>query len=195
MCGAPLPEPAKPARPVKPLAPPTQRETQEDIRKVREAGEKLDETANKVWYTYGAVVRVLAEAIVIALVAFAIGFTGGIVALPVVGVVGAVITGTLVGIAVKASYITLVSAPLGMVVGTVFGAILWLLGVDAKLFVFVLPVFAGAAALLGGRRIPYERKKTWEKLRPFIGAVGGLAFGVLGVLLGSGLQMLVENVL
>ena len=43
--------------------------------------------------------------------------------------------------------------------------------------------------------IRYQRRNLYEKLRPFIGALGGLAFGVLGVLVGVGLRAAVNALL
>jgi hypothetical protein len=54
----------------------------------------------------------------------------------------------------------------------------------------------GLAAIggwLGGRRVPFKRRNTWEKVRPFLGMLCGLGFGLIGTLIGWGLQSVVAN--
>jgi len=42
--------------------------------------------------------------------------------------------------------------------------------------------------VLGGRRIPWSRRNGWQKARPFLGALGGLVFGLFGMGIGLGLS-------
>jgi hypothetical protein len=54
----------------------------------------------------------------------------------------------------------------------------------------VLPmiVLAVLGGWFGGQRVPFARRNLWEKLRPLLGAMGGLGFSILGALIGWGLQ-------
>lgn len=198
-CGAPLPDlraspepPKKPPRRTGPIQISSERQALHDA---REAGEKIDKVAHSALYVYSAFWRTLAETVVIALVGFGLGVAGGAVGQAVGGVLAALIVGSLVGWAVKISYITYISAPTGFAIGAVLCALLYLVGVPLGVMVYVLATFSGAAALVGGRRIPWRRRKAWEKARPFLGALGGLGFGLLGMGIGLGLRAAVAALL
>jgi len=156
---------------------------------IQEVGEDIDELYKKGLYVYSAFWRTLAEALVIALCGFAIGITAGATGLVVWGVIGATLVGFAVGWSIKMSLLTLLITPLGIVIGTLAGLIFWAFGGGAGIFVFTLTLFTVLATLIGGRRVTFRYRRFWEKLRPFLGLSGGFLFGLLGVLLGLGLEI------
>ncbi len=193
-CGAPLPKmPVPAARPVKIAGKATR--ANRELQEVRETADKAEVVARKALYAYSLLWRTLGEAAAIAICAFGIGLVGGAVGVPVLGVIGAVLVGLGVGVTIKIYYFALFSAPLGLVIGAVIGLVPFLLGVDVVIFVFTTTIFAFLAAVLFGYRIPYKNRNLYEKLRPFIGAAGGLVFGLLGMLLGVGLKAAVDALL
>ncbi|MBE0696141.1 MAG: hypothetical protein IH586_04390, partial [Anaerolineaceae bacterium] len=90
---------------------------------------------------------------------------------------------------------TLLGAPVGFVVGALVGLLLWVVGLGKGVLVFPMILFAAAAALVGGRRVPFQQRRTWQKIRPFVGALAGLALGLAGMLIGWGLRAAVETLL
>ena len=185
-CGAPLPDllselPRRPARQ-------SVSSERQALHATRKAGEKIDKVTRSALNIYSALWRTLAEATVIALLGLGLGVVGGAVGQAVGGALSALMVGALVGWAVKNSYLTYISAPTGFAVGAGLCAALYLLGVPTGVMTYVLATFAGAAALVGGRRIPWRRRHAWEKARPFLGALGGLGFGLLGMGIGFGLR-------
>ena len=103
--------------------------------------------------------------------------------------------GIAVGFTIKISYLALFSSPVGMVIGAVLGAVLYFMGAGMKVFVFTTGFFAVLAAFIGGRKSPFAQRNLYERLRPLIGAAGGLAFGLLGMLIGVGLRAAANNLL
>ncbi len=194
-CGAPLaqkaPEPldltpkvtvVKPAPKPHP-APKPKKRPEEDLRK---AGEKADQVYNAALYTYSVTWRTAAEAISIALVGLIIGMVGGATSMQVWGLLGAGLLGVAVGLTAKNFYMTLLSAPGGALLGLGLSAALWFVGASPKWLVFIVTVFAIAATVVGGRPRRQRRQNFWEKARPFLGGLGGLAFGIVGMLAGWG---------
>ncbi len=52
-------------------------------------------------------------------------------------------------------------------------------------------IFSVVGAVLGGRRrADFKYRNWWEKARPLLGGVGGILFGILGILLGLGIAKL-----
>ena len=191
-CGAPLPKlqtaPEPPKKPPRRPGPVQISSDRQALHDARQAGEKIDKVAHSALYVYSAFWRTLAEAAVIALVGLGLGVTGGAVGQAVGGVLAALVVGALVGWAIKISYLTFISAPTGFAVGAGVCVVLYLLGVPPGVMVYVLAIFSGTAALVGGRRVAWKRRKAWEKARPFLGALGGLGFGLLGMGIGLGLR-------
>ena len=130
--------------------------------------------------------RTGAEALAIAFSAFLIGFTAGSASQALLGLGGGILVGLAVGLVVKRSWLTLISAPFGT-----------LLGLAATYFVFLLspsplwsPLLATAGgvlfALLGAhRRVAGGVMNWYERVRPILGMTGGFIFAVLGYGLGS----------
>lgn len=189
-CGAPLPEanPEPIQAPGRQPAPVQISQERQALQDTREMGEKIDKVSHSALYLYSTFWRTLAEAIVIALVSFGLGAAGGATGQALGGVLTALVVGALVGWAVKISYLTYLSAPTGFAVGAGLCVVVYLLGVPPGVMVYVLAAFSGAAALVGGRRISWRRRNGWEKARPFLGALGGLGFGLLGMGIGLGLR-------
>jgi hypothetical protein len=186
-CGGPLTRPAADptprittvTTPEKPAKPPT-----EELLKV---GEKADEVYFTVLNTYAIAWRTLGEAISIGLTGFILGFVGGSTGVFFPGVLGAILVGLAVGFTRKQFYVVLISAPAGLLLGLGLGATVWALSGGPQVMVYTGLVFAIVGAILGGRRsLPFGRRNCWEKSRPLLGALGGLAFGLLGTLSGWG---------
>lgn len=193
-CGAPLPKMPLPkpaaAAPKPAAAPPKPAVPQPTLETARKGGEEVDKMFTNAVYAYSLLWRTVAEALAITVVSLGIGITAGATGAPFLGVAGGMLVGLAVGWAIKAAYFTMLMAPSGMVLGAVFGLLLWMAGLPQAV---VLPMI-GLAALggwLGGRRVPFKRRNTWEKVRPFLGVLGGLGFGLIGTLIGWGLQSVV----
>jgi hypothetical protein len=188
-CGAPLPK--APRLKPKPRPKPVP-EPDNTLETVRKGGEEVDKLFTNAVYAYSLVWRIVAEALAITVVSLGIGITAGATGVPFLGVVGGVLVGLAVGWAIKMAYLTFLMAPIGMVLGAVFGLGLWVIGMPRAV---VLPMIALAAlgGWLGGRRVSFKRRNTWEKIRPFLGTLGGFGFGLLGTLIGWGLQSVVET--
>jgi len=154
---------------------------------LRKATDKADEAYFTVMNTYAIAWRTVGEAIAIAIAAFIIGVTGGAVQMGFVGVLGAIGVGIAVGLTQKNFYFVIGSAPGGALIGLAISAIFWI-GGQPKIGVLVVTICAILGAILGGRRrYPFSQRNWWEKLRPVLGALGGLGFGILGLLLGLGI--------
>jgi hypothetical protein len=157
----------------------------------------MGETADKLYSaaitTYALVWRTLGEVTAIAVASLIAGLAGGAAGTRFPGVLGAAAIGLAVGLTNKHFYLVLIGAPGGALVGLIFGAVLWVL-FSPKALVFCVSGLAILGAVIGGRRRPrYRSRNWWEKLRPFLGALGGLFFGLLGVLVGWGLQTTLER--
>ena len=184
-CGSPIEKPKQPKTKTKKI--PT---TPEDkaIQEMKAVGEKADDVYFTVMNTYAIAWRTIGEAISIAISATIIGLVGGATGMHAIGVIGAILTGIAVGLTRKNFYIVLISAPAGAIIGLIIGGIFWLL-ISPKIMVFVVVTLATLGAVLGGKfKQPFNRRKLWEKIRPFLGGLGGLAFGVIGMLVGWGIS-------
>lgn len=139
---------------------------------------------------WSMVYRTAAEAISIAFSSFLIGYTSGAVGSFLLAVAGGLLVGLAVGLVVKRSWLVMISAPLGT-----------LLGMAAAYFVHSMlpeipwsPILAAVGgslfALLGGHRRTREGIAKWyERIRPILGMGGGFIFALLGYLLGSILHL------
>jgi hypothetical protein len=187
-CGAPLPKlaPVKKTTPKSDLPVPVQ-----TLESARKGGEEVDKLFTNAVYAYSLLWRTVAEALAITVVTLAIGVTAGVTGVPFLGAAGGLLVGLAVGWPIKIAYLTMLMAPAGMVIGAVLGLVLWAVGLSQAVAVpmILLAVLGGA---VGGRRVAYARRNLWEKLRPFLGALGGLGFGILGTLIGWGLQSVVS---
>ena len=138
----------------------------------------------------GLIMRTIAEALAILTAALVIGYNAGHVAinnwLPflLLGVVGGTAVGIAVGSVIKRSVFALFSAPFGALIG-VFAAISLKLNQRGTMW---LPLFAIAGAcllaVLGGRSNRVGRFQAYQRLRPILGAIGGLLFSLLGFAIG-----------
>ena len=191
-CGAPIMRPVVPVEPkvTVPEEPAQPAFSEADLRK---AADKADEVYFTLWNTYAIAWRTLGEAIAIALTGFVLGFLGGVTWQYFPGVLGAGLVGLAVGLTRKQFYFALISAPAGLLLGLGPGALVWALGGDAAVMVYTGLVGAILGAIVGARRnLPFGKRNCWERARPFLGLLGGLAFGLLGTLIGWGLRAGVE---
>jgi len=186
-CGAPLPELInKPPR-IPIHYPQEGQQIKEAQTYIKE--DQTVEAATKVARVYSHFWRSVIEALVIALVGFAIGFTGALVGYPLVGITGAFFLGLSVGLTIKYPLLTLFSAPLGLFAGSLMSIAAFFLKAPPISYILLMTFCACIAALLGGASLPMVLRTKWQKIRPFLGAVGGLVFGILGSLLGSALHL------
>jgi hypothetical protein len=155
--------------------------------------QELARTANQVGRTalgaYSLLWRTLAEAGAIALVGFVLGTLGGLTALRPWGILAGGLVGAAVGRSHKRTLGILLGAPAGALLGVLGGIVLMLIGLPPQ----ALLVAAAAGALIGaplGSR-PYGMFRWWQKLRPWLGLFGGLAFGFLGMIIGWSLAQTV----
>jgi hypothetical protein len=195
-CGGPLERPLADPTPQVSTVTTAEKPTKPPTKDLRQATEKADELYFMAWNTYAIAWRTVGEAISIALTGFILGFIGGATATYFPGVLGAMLVGLAVGLTRKQFYLVLISAPAGLLLGLGLGALSWMLGSGPQIMVYTGMVFAIIGAVLGGRRKPpFRRRNCWEKARPFLGTLGGFAFGLFGTLLGwgisSGIQALI----
>jgi hypothetical protein len=130
-----------------------------------------------------------------AAVSLAIGLAGGIVGQPVLGVMGAALLGFAVSISIKNGLATIISAPIGLLIGSILCVIAMLLHIPTFVFPIILTATACFTAIYGTRKTPYKIRKTWWKIRPYLGTLGGLLFGLLGMGIGLGLEVVYTNFL
>jgi len=188
-CGAPLekPAPEPPAQAQKPggQLPPVQKEfTTQDLRK---AGETAEEVYSRALGAYSLAWRTLGEALAIGVAAFILGLAGAATRQAVLGVAAGVVLGALVGVTTKNFWLTIFGAPLGALAGAALWLLPWALGAGAGGVLYTAFGLAVLGAILGQRRLNGP-KGRYERLRPWLGAAGGLLFALLGALLGAGLD-------
>jgi hypothetical protein len=187
-CGAPLEKPKLPKPKTKKLKEIPTKPEDKTIEEIKEIGEQVDDVYFTIMNTYAIAWRTIGEAIAIAISATIIGLAGGATEMRAVGVLGAILIGIAIGLTRKNFYIVLISAPAGAILGLIIGAIFWLF-ISPKIVVFIVTSLAIVGAILGGKgKRPFRSRNLWEKLRPFLGGLGGLAFGVIGMLLGWGIS-------
>lgn len=132
--------------------------------------------------------RLAAEGLAIALSAFIIGLNAGSSAaglnryLPylLLAAAAGVLVGLSVALVTKRVFWTLVSAPAGAVAGSMLAAILRLPSNSFPLTALLSAAGAVILALLGGRRPRGLPLRCLGYIRPILGVLGGLLFGLLG---------------
>ncbi len=183
-CGAPLPEFAAPTLPT---------QVKSTVLTEKIAEDKTVKIAHKVAVAYGSFWQSIIEAIVIAAVGFGIGLIGAVLNLPLAGVLGAGIVGLCVGLTVKYAIFTLFSAPLGLLLGSMLSLAAAAIKAPTISYIILMTFCASLGAGIGGIRIPFRARTKWHKLRPVLGTAGGLFFGFLGSLLGTGVHLVYTN--
>jgi hypothetical protein len=198
-CGAPLPriKPIVPAMQPKDPAEmfkltPTRPAASQDFANRYLGGGQGAHLADKAQQLVSVVWRTAGEVIAIAVSGFIIGMAGGGTGLWFLGLAGAGCLGLFVGLAVKPLLFAALSAPLGTIVGLGIGFVLRTLGVGPACIVVAASLLGIAAALIGGRIDLLTSRGCYALLRPFLGAIGGFIFGLLGVLVGGGIKALVS---
>ena len=203
-CGAPLPriKPVLPSqKPKDPLemfklaqARPaaTQKDAGQDFADRFFGGGQGTQLADQARQVVSILWRTAGEAIAIAVSGFIIGVTGGGTGLWFLGLAGAGCLGLFVGLAVKPLLFAALSAPLGTLLGLGIGFVLRTLGLGPASIVVAASLLGIAAALIGGRIELLTSRGCYAFTRPFLGAMGGFIFGLLGVLLGGGIKALVS---
>lgn len=193
-CGAPLELPRAPvsttpvSTPVATSAPVTPIQAQSAL------GDDIKESLSSVGSSLGSagamagglILRTLAEAGAISVAALIIGFGAGsssnTFAYFLMAVVGGVLVGIAVGLATKRAIFTLFAAPVGALAGLIIARALPVLIPWSALL-----ATAGAMllALLGSPRAAGSgAMRTYQRLRPWLGALGGLIFGFIGYFIG-----------
>ena len=134
----------------------------------------------------GLLLRTLAESLAIAVAAVIIGFSAGSAAdgntpFALIAIAGGALVGLSVGLVIKRSMFVLFSAPFGALAGVLLAMAF---GLNASGSVW-LPLCATAAAcvlaLLGGRRNASAGMfRVYQRVRPWLGLLGGVVFALIG---------------
>jgi len=162
-------------------------EKNESTIEINKVGEKIDEAYFTLMNTYAIAWRTVGEAIAIALASFIIGAAAGSTGMSGWGILGSIALGISVGITKKPFLAVLFSAPSASLIGLFAGGVIWIIG-KPEILVFVVSVFSIFGALIGGKQqTKFASRNLWEKSRPFFGTLGGLFFGLLGILVGYGI--------
>ena len=189
-CGGPLTPPKIDLKPIVTTVNDGGGTQQPKSQDLKDATEKADGIYFTVLNTYAIAWRTVGEAISIALCGMILGFLGGVTGVIFPGILGAILIGLVVGFTRKPFIIVLISAPAGLFLGLGLGILIWILGGEPQIMIYLGMVFAIIGALLGGRRnLPFRQRNCWEKTRPLLGAMGGVASGFLGVILGWGISV------
>lgn len=193
-CGAPLPsQETIPVKVAVPLVEVTQPVPVPSV-DTQAVAQQLKEGAAIVGTSLGAlgigsfILRTAAEATAIAVSAFITGINAGNsgaglnnhTLFLVLAAVGGALIGLAVGSARKRVLFALLSAPVGAILGSVLAVVLKL-NISGSPWVALLSA-AGASllALFGGRRKHEGRISWFQRVRPVLGLIGGLLFGLLG---------------
>lgn len=194
-CGAPLIHPKPNPIRIETVKTSIPFEKDNTFEKIRSVGQSSEKVYQKALYGYALLWRTLAEAGVIAICGFGIGFSGGVTENGWLGLLGAALLGLAVGLTIKMSYLIWLMTPGGLIIGLAIGVALWAFGLGTVVFTPALAGFSCLASLLFGSPIPFRHRNLYEKIRPFLGAIGGASFGLLGMLLGLGFQALFKGLL
>ncbi|HPS41016.1 MAG TPA: hypothetical protein PK040_00330 [Anaerolineaceae bacterium] len=155
-------------------------------------GQQLKEGAALVGASLGGlgigtlVLRTLAEAIAIAVAAIVVGVNSGSVArnnylpLLMLALVGGGLIGLCVGSVTKRFLFSLLSAPVGALLGSVTGVLLQLNKTAFPWMALLSLAGAVALALLGGKSAAATKLACYQRARPWLGLAGGLLFGLIG---------------
>jgi hypothetical protein len=129
---------------------------------------------------FGVIARTGAEALAIAGAALVIGYTSAQARELMIAILGGIAVGLAVGFVTKRAFFTLISAPAGALLGVVIATFS---GLNQPRTLW-MPLFAAVGAVvlavLGGRR----RSGVWQKIRPYLGLIGGVLFALLGYAIG-----------
>jgi hypothetical protein len=159
---------------------------QEEILKQAAAG--LESGYYFLWHS-------LAQIFAVGISAAALGIIGGATDATLWGILGAGLVGAVVGNAYKWALLEMFSAPLGLVLGSALGIIIWLVIQNNAVFVFTATLGAAGMAALGSRQLPFAYRSLWQKMRPAVGLLAGLTVGTLGALIGVGIRTAVMSLL
>jgi hypothetical protein len=191
-CGAPL-EAAGPIMNAQPEPLPFVIQPLENMKGANDF-EQIQKALLPASHALGLVWRTIGEALAIGLTAFGLGVVGAIFDMAAWALLGAILVGIAVGLSRKNLWPTILGAPLGGLAGLLVGGILWAVGLGPIWVVFISIVGAILGATIGSRRRAAGANR-WDKLRPWLGALGGLFFGVMGLLIGEGFQQLIQLLL
>jgi len=136
----------------------------------------------------GLLMRTIAETLAIMTAALLIGLNAGKVCpfpngwflFTLLGGGGGALVGLAVGSVVKRAIFVLFSAPFGALLGIVMANTLKLDSPRTPWLPLVAIAGACLLALLGGHSNRTARFTRYQRLRPWLGAIGGLIFGLIG---------------
>ncbi len=194
-CGAPLEIPAPqqtypPQRIQQPFqTPPAQASRTNSPFDVPDS-QKLQQGAQQVERLYAGATRayrtawsVTGDAIAIAIVAFVLGIVGGATGMGFFGIAGAALVGLIIGFAEQSFWLTIIAAPVAMLVGIAIWAFAWVAGAGPRGMVFTATGLACIGALIGSRRRTTPMG-CGGAVRPVLGAVGGFVVALAGLVIG-----------
>ncbi len=181
-CGAPLaslvtntPQRSTPP-PVQPTSPSVD---PVKLSQAQENVEKIEEVVQQGRYLYAILWRTVAEAFSIAVSTLLLGIIAGGIERWWLGVLAGTILGIVVGFANKPYWLAAISAPGGVIFGTLFWLPVWLISGNLPGMLASASFFGLLTAALGSRKRP---DNGWEKIRPLLGGLGGFLFASLGSL-------------
>jgi hypothetical protein len=167
-------------------------EQEEEARKQEEFLKKTASTLEGAYFFFW---HSLAQLFAVGISAAALGIIGGATEMTLWGVLGAGLVGAAVGNARKWSLLEMVSAPLGLVLGSALAIIFWLLFHLNAVFVVCATLGAAGMALLGNQQVRFAWRSLWQKMRPLVGLLFGLTIGTLGALVGLAIRAAVMALL
>lgn len=193
-CGAPfLPDPPADPPPVN-LAPARKAAAAAgDYDELRQAGESAEKLVNQALGAYGLLWRTAGEAFAIGLASLLLGIIGGASGNFILAVAAGLGIGLVVGLRVKGFWMVIWGAPLGVILGALLGLLVWALGAGPLAMLLMAEAFGVLGALLWSAS-PGAAQSWWERLRPILGAAGGVFFALLGGLAGLILNSLAGGV-
>jgi hypothetical protein len=136
----------------------------------------------------GFIFRTLAEALAIAISAAIVGYCSGSmnrqlhgpIMLFLIAAGGGALIGLAVGSVIKRGIFVILSAPFGTLLGVVIALILNLNKPMTPWYPLCGLVGGVSLALLGGHPNATGRFRVYQRLRPWLGLIGGALFGMLG---------------
>jgi F0F1-type ATP synthase assembly protein I len=162
----------------------------EILSQIKDAGKKTEGAYQFASKAYWIGWRIIGEILAILIISMGLGIIGGVTGTGAWSVFLGVLFGLIIGVINKPYLFMLLSFPMGFLIGTLIGIILWTIGLGTEQFVFVVFVFSSGVVVLGSTNAFKYDRSFYQKVRPFLGGICGLIFSLIGLLIGTGLTRL-----
>ena len=153
-------------------------------------GQTIDRTyaqvSGLIWHGY----RTISEILAILVTSFSIGLFAGLIGEGFAGVMCAIIIGVTIGYVDKNYVITILGAPVAVIIGILVGGFAWLLGIH-PLLILLLITGLGIVGALVGRRFPPVTQQGCRVIGESV--AGGMLSGIVSLIawgIGIGLKRL-----